>query len=591
MWPLRTRSSSLWEKFVPALLTGLAWGLLCVGPAEIGTGNAWGQPPDGLRIWTTVETRRILREHLPEEFHPPRLSAARREWESFQILLRSERGVPGVSVSVSPLEGAGGTSIGKEHIRLFRQHYFQLTQGTYRNDAFVPGWYPDPLIPFDHPVTRQPLTGGKYVAVPFDLPPGETHGFWVDIYVPEGVPAGIYKGIVSLRYSGGTLFEFPVELSVWDFSLPRVSTMVTAFGSPADRLREYYQLRAKQAGEPIPSDWSEIYRQCAELVSRHRINASPPGEWLRPVEQPDGSFAIPPEFVEALREFVSTYHVNALMVPHPRVVVKDPVAEKDRLVAWLRAFDRLWEELPEPKPLLYTYLRDEPNDPEAYEYVRHWGRPIREAGSAVKVLVVEQPQPQDPTWGDLYGAVDIWCPLFSLFEEGPAVARLKKGEILWTYTALCQGRKTPWWHIDFPLLHYRVPAWISWRYGITGLLYWGGMSFWRQVADPWTDSWTYGRREDGRGLVYHGEGTLAYPARPVGYDGIVCSLRLKALRDAIEDYEYLAILDRLGKRAEAMGMVLQLAPSWFEWEPNPGKYLEARAKLAEAILRTQKSGP
>jgi hypothetical protein len=117
------------------------------------------------------------------------------------------------------------------------------------------------------------------------------------------------------------------------------------------------------------------------------------------------------------------------------------------------------------------------------------------------------------------------------------------------------------------------------------------MSFWRQVADPWTDSWTYGRREDGRGLVYHGEGTLAYPARPVGYDGIVCSLRLKALRDAIEDYEYLAILDRLGKRAEAMEMVLQLAPSWFEWEPNPGKYLEARAKLAEAILRTQKSGP
>ncbi len=77
----------------------------------------------------------------------------------------------------------------------------------------------------------------------------------------------------------------------------------------------------------------------------------------------------------------------------------------------------------------------------------------------------------------------------------------------------------------------------------------------------------------------------------MGDDGIVCSLRLKALRDAIEDYEYLAILDRLGKRAEAMEIVLGLAPSWFQWEPDPGKYLEARAKLAELILRAQKSGP
>jgi hypothetical protein len=34
--------------------------------------------------------------------------------------------------------------------------------------------------------------------------------------------------------------------------------------------------------------------------------------------------------------------------------------------------------------------------------------------SGVQVLVVEQTWTQNPAWGDLYGAVDIWCPLFSL---------------------------------------------------------------------------------------------------------------------------------------------------------------------------------
>jgi hypothetical protein len=110
------------------------------------------------------------------------------------------------------------------------------------------------------------------------------------------------------------------------------------------------------------------------------------------------------------------------------------------------------------------------------------------------VLVVEQPWTEpglggaDSAWGDLYGAVDIWCPLFSLHHPGPAAKRLALGESVWTYTALCQGPPTPWWEIDFPLLNYRVPAWMAWRDGMTGLLYWGGLSYWSQVDDPWSQA-------------------------------------------------------------------------------------------------------
>jgi hypothetical protein len=74
----------------------------------------------------------------------------------------------------------------------------------------------------------------------------------------------------------------------------------------------------------------------------------------------------------------------------------------------------------------------------------------------------------------------------------------------------------------------RGPAWIAWRYDMTGLLYWGGMSDWQGVEDPWTDPKTLDRRNrraDGRGPLFNGEGTLVYPGRAVGYDGIASSLR------------------------------------------------------------------
>ncbi len=540
------------------------------------------------RVWTVTETRRVLRDAPAENTLPVDLAAARNEWESFQILMRSGTPVAAVNVEAGDLAGPDGAALPAGDARLFRQHQLELTVGTYRNDEFKPGWYPDPLIPFRHPMWREPLTQGRFTAVPFDLPAGQTHGFWVDVFVPADAKPGEYRGTYRVTAEGGQVVEIPVTLTVWDFELPRVSTFQTALGSPAERMRGYYQQRAKEGKEPEPADWEAIDSQCAEMLTRHRINATPPPGSLAPVAQPDGTFRIPDEQVTALRQFVDQYHVNALQTPHPRTAVRDPEAEREKLHAWLASWDRAAAELDRPHVTFFTYLRDEPNDEEAYHYVQRWGRAIRQAESVVKVLVVEQTWTQNEAWGDLYGAVDIWCALFPLFKPESAARRQALGETIWCYTALCQRDKTPWWHIDFPLLNYRVPAWIAWRYRIGGILYWGGMSFWRQVDDPWTDPKTLDRRNGREQPLYNGEGTIVYPGRAVGYDGIAPSLRLKALRDSIEDYEYLAILERSGLADDAQRVILPLAGSWFEWEPDPAAYPKARAKLAEMILAAQR---
>ncbi|MHC4399107.1 MAG: DUF4091 domain-containing protein [Planctomycetota bacterium] len=539
------------------------------------------------QVWTSTETTRVLRAKPAGTARSVKLAAARNEWESFQILTRSVEPVKGVRVEPSDLVGPEGAVLRAADARLFRQHQLELTVGTYRNEAFEPGWYADPLIPLEHPLSREPLAG-RLVAAPFDLPAAETHGFWVDVHVPSDARPGVYRGTYRVVAPGEEAVEIPVAVTVWDFALPRVSTLQTALGSPASRMRGYYRQRAKEGKEPEPSDWDAVDRQCAEMLSRHRVNATPPPGSLAPVAQDDGTFSVPKEQIDSLRQFVDRYHVNALTIPHPRTAVRDPVAERDKLHAWLSAWDRAVAELSRPQVVLFTYLKDEPNDEEAYQYVQRWGRAIRDAKSVVKVLVVEQTWTQNEAWGDLYGAVDVWCPLFSLFRAESAAKRQALGETVWTYTALCQREKTPWWHIDFPLLHYRVPAWIAWRYRIRGVLYWGGMSYWRQVDDPWTDPKTLDRRAGRKGPLYNGEGTVVYPARAVGYEGIAPSLRLKALRDGIEDYEYLAILEGLGLAADAEKVVLPLTPSWFEWEADPSAYENARAKLAELIVAARR---
>ena len=540
------------------------------------------------KVWTTIETRRALRDAQPGSLPSIDLSAARNEGESFQILMRSDEPLTIQSVEAGNLRGPDGAILPGKDARLFRQHQLHIKVPTQRNDNFKPGWYPDALIPFRDPLTGKKLPKACFQAVPFELPANETHGFWADIYVPKDAKPGEYRGTYRVVAQDGKAVTVPVSLTVWDFALPQTPTMQTALGAPVGRMRSYYAARAKTGKEKEPEDWALIEQQCAELLHRHRINATPPRGSMVPQKLSDGTFEIPDEQIDAFRKFVDRYHINAFQTAHPRSVVKDPVAERETLLAWLDSWNRAAKKLDRPSVTFFTYLRDEPNDKEAYQYVQKWGRAVCGEKSALKVMVVEQTRSSnEKEWGNLHGAVDIWCPLFSLFDPTSAAKRQALGETIWTYTALCQKMKTPWWHTDYPLLHYRVPSWIAWRYRIRGLLYWDGLSFWRHVDDPWTEPTTYDKGKHGKPPVWNGEGSLLYPARAVGHEGVAPSMRLKALRDSIEDYEYLAILERAGLAKEAEKVIMPIAGSWYKWDEDPAAYEEARAKLAELILKAK----
>jgi hypothetical protein len=200
--------------------------------------------------------------------------------------------------------------------------------------------------------------------------------------------------------------------------------------------------------------------------------------------------------------------------------------------------------------------------------------------------------------------VDIWTPCCDTVwadiesENGNHAIeeRLAFGEEIWWYTALAQPTDewmsihgwpsaltenySPVWLLDYPPMNYRIPSWLNQRYGLTGLLYWTAVN-WQGSADPWTDAATY--RNSGH--HYNGEGLLLYPGRmdTVGFDGPIASVRLKWLREGMEDYDYVQMLRILGEEQYALSQVASVAAAMDRWEMEPISLYSARRRIAQRL--------
>jgi len=558
----------------------------------------------GLRALGGME--RIGQDQQPFGSPEVVIAAARNEVESFQVVVAAPGdGLEVVRAEMSDLVGDGGARIGAEAARLYREEYVRVRKSSPRAEL-PPGLYADPLVPFVHPQTGEPIepitrsaarwgepakqSGYDMVALPAEIFRGQNQPFWVDVHVPDDAAAGVYRGTFTVRTHDRLTAEIPVTLTVWDFTLPPGPTHRNHFGSFTGVAR-YFGI------ERDSERFRQIEMRYCRAMAEHRINPPIPA-YLLPEVGADGSLRIVPERHEALTEFIEELHVTDFEIPRapfarlPSSTLRGDYKEispqeREKAQRYYREYyDYLkangWH------ARAYVYLLDEPNLAENYEQVVVLGRMVHEAVPDLRCLVVEQTYPQDPSWVDIDAAVDVWCPLWSFIDEGTIGEKIAGGDEVWSYTALVQrspryhpeyeqvkDRDPPYWHIDRPLLVYRVPTWINRRYGITGLLYWSTVT---SVIDPWWNpAFAHPRH-------YNGGGYLFYPGVPCGIDGPIACMRLKNLRDGMEDYEYFAMLEKLAGRQSADEIVGEIAPSWWGFSREPGSILAARRKLAERIV-------
>lgn len=498
----------------------------------------------------------VLRSTPPGEARAVTLQAAANEYEPCRIIVHADTALPAVSVRVTDLTGPAGR-IPAANFTLYREYYLNVFEPSYRSTAPA-GWYPDALIPFVDPATGKDLKGAKYDADPFDVAAGDNQGYWLDLYVPHGTAAGTYTAAATVTSRGRLLARVPITLTVWGFGLPDTIAMESSFGGLGGRLAKKNNLDPKS---PELQAVEDLYIQA--FLAHRAVPGSLGAIW--PTVREDGSVD-DSQTGARLRRLIEKQHVNALNMPLRWGDGKEKCQRDLRAyAAYLR--QRGWLDL------AYVYMRDEPNDAEEYQTVRDQGAAIRAADPGIRRMCTEQTVSSNPAWGDLYGAVDIWCPLWGLWDEKTARERQALGEKLWSYTALCQ-RDAPFWQIDFAPVNFRAPFWISWHYGIRGFLYWSSI-YW----DAYDDVWNKPHFRD----KYWGEGLLVYPGVEAGIRGPVPSIRLKLIREALEDYEYMALAAQRADKGRVDAVVGRVAKSFQNWEHDPAAYSRARQRLAELL--------
>lgn len=537
---------------------------------------------------------RISRDGTPPSAQTHTLHAARGEWEPLQII---------VTATPAQLKGIEiiATGIAKHDSdvllpapQVLREHYVRVSQSTPM--APLPaGDYADALVPLDMPA--QELKGESVVNQPF----------WVDVFVPYTAASGAYAGEVRFKLADGSTLSADYTLKVWDFDLPVVPKLRTSIMTTTRRVAEVHGLDYNHNAPSLTH--LSLLNDYYDILAEHRLS----------IDQIYGSYPDPAtgrldeaKVERALRKHLLHRHASTLGLPiWPEWPFGDPLG-KDRAASmsyvaqWMKLLAKI---RCESRGYVIMGDLDEPNDAEAYETVRRWGAFFNEIekkhGIRVPLLITEQPTPEKVGWGTLNGSVDIWVPHFSSVWKdmewaggGHDIARRRQaGDEVWAYAALVQMPDEweqqhqmpkqlhtsfpPVWALDYPPMAHRVVGWLFPKEGITGFTYWDTL-YAAEGVDVWTDAGTFKAPD---GAVYNGDGSYLYPAteKRHGRHAPVASMRLKWLREAVEDYDYLMLARQLGLHEDSQRLVASFARGFGDWDNNPGALMEARHQLGALI--------
>lgn len=439
------------------------------------------------------------------------MSLARNEYESSQIVIHAKKSLEDIQLEISDLVANNDGKelrIDKENIQSFVVGYVKTKKADYPVSHV--GMWPDPLEE-------------KKV---FNVKANALQSIWIQVYAPEDVPAGKYTGTIILKSANSESKTVKIRVNVWDFSLPKQTSLRTAFGFYDYRLWRMYPTKEGESEQDYNVRLSQLKKQYYLDMIRHRI--MPIGNFDLDVDDDLNNLKL------YLDNGLSVFAFGKYSGSHGNNWPKDP-QELNQLIGVYRDHaNYLKENNLIEKAYLYSY--DEPayGDP----FVDEVTKMVHKADPQLKNMVcmgsLSNPD-KFPGWGD---DIDIWCIRNVSYNEKLANQYREQGKEIWIYVS---GPNPPFptLVIDYPSMAYRIVPWMCWKYDIKGYLYWC-LNFWED--NPWenpVNKWG----QNGNGFLY-------YP----GEDGPVGSIRLKVTRDGIEDYEYLHLLDKKIREANSKNL-------------------------------------
>jgi hypothetical protein len=500
-----------------------------------------------------------------------KIAAAKNEFESFHVVITGA--ASGVSMSLEGLNDGKGHTIAGRDVVLYREALLNVTVKSGGDGAA--GMWPDALVP-----DVDPIAGEKRNAFPFDVPAGESRAVLVDIHAPKATPAGIYKGTINI--TGGVNATVPVELTVWDFEVPSTSTLKSAFGMT-------WNGPCAGHGDPGCTNYAGQMALRARYVQAALDNhVSIYAPWYTATVAADGSQNwgdfdkyVGPALDGTGQGRLQGAKLTAVQVNGPSTTnVVGGWASHFKAKGWF--------------PALFTYVCDEPPLTCAWSEINNRINASKAADASVPTLVTTTTA-QAKQMG--VNGIDLYVPVVNYMEGKPGSEhagsqRAKYGNNVWWYQSCmsfgCSGvgggldgsGETGWpsYAVDTDGTRNRAMEWMSFTYDMQGELYYETTQVFGS-SDPWSNQFAFGGT---------GDGTLFYPGTPAKIGGTtdipVESLRLKGIRDGMEDYELLNLAAKLGQGDKARQIALGVFPKTYQSTSSPAAIDAARAELAGLIL-------
>ncbi|MBL4879817.1 MAG: DUF4091 domain-containing protein [Oleispira sp.] len=230
-------------------------------------------------VWWSNNTTKIM-QNSPVPLHKGRIKvlSARNESEGFQLVLTPSVDINDISVSISDFSKKDGNIIPSANINIRNVEYVHITKPSGKHHTA--GWYPDPL-----PLYKKPLR----------VKAGVNKTLWFTIKVPKNAAPGSYTATITLK---SEIWEssFPVELKVWNFALPEVPYMRSAFNLYSKLIRQYHNLETndelKEVLEQYYLSFKEYRISPQQFFDQYPIQKTVKGvKWQGGTFDPDTVFA------------------------------------------------------------------------------------------------------------------------------------------------------------------------------------------------------------------------------------------------------------------------------------------------------------
>ena len=552
--------------------------------------------PEWIGIWWCEGTRKVGRESDgpgPESVVLPiGLAAARNEFESFQLVLRSDRPASVRSIRMESWFGIDGLARGVVAALPIQIRVVEYVQVLLRSDTWgAAGAWPDPLLPF---------------AGPLPLPPDVNQPFYITLYVPKDTPPGRYTNTLNLELDVGGSVRIPLELRVFGFALPEAPSTQTAYYSDVDWTWHRFQSFSER--RQIWDLYMQMYK--AYRLAPYSPHLYAPITWTNVGTQLQVSFS---DFDAAMSRYLDEFGFTAFnLFGHKSPPFPSPLEGYFRFdTNWFVRFEVLMDRIVHHLRLrgwmdrAYCYWIDEPRTNDMPALIAGMDA-LRAAAPDLRRLLTFNVMPPEPWNSQLNGRVDIWTPMANLAILPRFTNRMAFGEELWWYVCVDPPAPYPNYFIDHPAWAHRIRFWAQQVYGVRGDLYWA-INYWARPdhTSPWerTRSWDWSRA--------NGDGLLVYPPTrqpPTNAQVVapIATLRLEQVREGLEDREYFWVGEKLLAQAERrlgpqdqrvqqlrerFQAALALVPNLAQLQPEVTDLYHRRRALAEAMEAVDEGWP